>query len=228
MWFIGDSQMGNFYRAMACFLRHFAADRYVQDAHIASLNKTIAVACFQLQEPLGKFCQARSDHLTEMTELIDSLHEVGMINEQSIVMLNSGLHYDPNDLKAYHHDLLHLIKFNNRKMREFRTVWMDTPAQHFPGTPLGDYDAAQHCSNCTFSCSPLSKAAAESGGPYNSVTFGLANVLGDLHLQTWDLTVLPWYTHLAQAKGDCTRSCHPSAYQFWVFKLYQLFPGTER
>ena len=63
------------------------------------------------------------------------------------------------------------------------------------------------------------------GGWRNRIALPYMHEAGIPVINTWNQSVHMWQYH---QENDCTHSCHPSVYQYWVFELYRtlksLFP----
>jgi len=56
------------------------------------------------------------------------------------------------------------------------------------------------------------------GGWRNQIAVPMMREAGIPVIHTWNQSLPMWQYHLDK---DCTHSCHPSMYQYWVFELYR-------
>ncbi|EFN56573.1 hypothetical protein CHLNCDRAFT_144252 [Chlorella variabilis] len=205
LWFMGDSQMLQFYYAAECFLREFApslrrtpAVPFPDNHELMTVRAPVPYPPICLDLALGtRVCAVRVDAVRDLIDTVIPKIQALVPNchNDGIVVLNFGLHYPKpgSGGRPVEQSLLHF----------------KSPDGSWPGGPK------------PFTCARLDAwmegdPAVLAGGAYNAAIVHLLPAIADAHLKTWNATAPLWRTHWPD---ECSHWCHPSAYQLWLFLL---------
>ncbi|KAK9832530.1 hypothetical protein WJX81_006130 [Elliptochloris bilobata] len=237
LWLIGDSIQQEYMRAMQCFvyewwdmdIKHM--DRYFPQATLEGL---LGGWCVEMPEST-KICHLRSNMGDWLVDtLLPRLPALGA-RRQDIIVLNFAVWI--NWAQTYREQIAYFAAYHRKHRQELPfIVWRDSSVQHFD-TPTGDYECdgcpkAERPFNChaidnvtlaadgTLSTTdPVTQVIVE-GGWRNKIALPAMHSLGIPVMNTWNSSATLWSYHYNYKGGeDCTHSCHPSAYQTWIYDL---------
>ena len=232
IWFLGDSTMDQFFRALACFVTsdHAYAIK-VPDVPFGVVNHLsfvrqdlhlILPRCVRLESTTTHICYVRVPSAHAVLDALTLLTNSGLVKiDNDIFVANFGLHYRWNQ-PTYSADV-QTFATNVTSLKLQHLIWASTDAQHFD-TTLGDFhslSAEQHSNAvCT---NRIWQAWKETGthGPYNDQATPVLRAAGISIFDTWTDTVPLFYAH-ASVQGDCTHSCSLGSSEMRVVRLHQF------
>ena len=146
-----------------------------------------------------------------------NLVRLNRISQESIVVMNIGLHY--NDEHSYRGFLKELEQLCFKKMCTKATiVWQETAAQHFPGTKDGYFSGP---SKCKSGCARIPREEMRKTDFRNKFANQVMTQNRIPILHVWDLTQDAHDMHIQyntrSGLCDCTHFCNV---QMGVFTAY--------
>ncbi|KAL1519786.1 hypothetical protein AB1Y20_023293 [Prymnesium parvum] len=176
-------------------------------------------------------------HRTSAAEVLRALMRDGSVNNQTIVVVNFGLHYEDRRAELVSEAI---ALANVHRSRTAPTiVWRETSPQHFQAThPFSEGDSHvpswwrdEHASRC----SPLAPDDANAN-KFNEATNPIMTRAGVPLLKVWHATAQDWSTHLSRTTNresasitDCTHFCVDTsgALRSWALGLLAAICGAD-
>ncbi|KAK9841328.1 hypothetical protein WJX74_003987 [Apatococcus lobatus] len=250
LWLVGDATMREFMQALQCFFLEFwdmdtksleslvpvpqpAADGPDRQQLLQQLST--GGWCVQLPQAT-RICYVQAESGDDlMLRVLPGFPRVTGSSLNDLMLLNFGhAHLGWEDYQANLTNFAHYVRTRQAELPFL--IWQESTPQHYD-SPNGDYlePPASH------ECRPIAGIQQDeanglqtslewmrvvtTGGWRNSLAYSLMDELHVPVVYSWNETLPLWQYHQAYRSelraGDCTLSCHPSSYQWMVYKFWK-------
>ncbi|KAK9868045.1 hypothetical protein WJX84_001376 [Apatococcus fuscideae] len=250
LWLLGDAAMKEFMQALQCFFLEFwdmetrPLDSLVAEPKLAGdgtdrrqllQQLTKGGWCVQLPQNT-RVCYVRADSGDDlMLRVLPGFPRATSSKLDDLMLLNFG--HAHSDWEAYQGNLTNFAHYIRTRQAELPfLIWQESSAEHYD-SPNGDMLEPRASDDCKpvegiqqnegseLQSSQEWMRVVTQGGWRNTLAYSLMDELHVPVVYAWNETLPLWQFHQAyqteQRPGDCTLNCHPSTYQWTLFKLWK-------